>query len=60
MEMADKVVFHVLPEDENLNSILEMFFSQNKEPLMMQEYLKDVRGGDKRIILLKWRSRWSN
>ena len=29
-----------------------MFFSQNKEPLMMQEYLKDVRDGDKRIILL--------
>ena len=45
-------VFHVLPEDENFNSILEMFFSQNKEPLMIQEYLKDVRGGDKRIILL--------
>ena len=45
-------VFHVLPEDENFNSILEMFFSQNKEPLMIQEYLKDVREGDKRIILL--------
>ena len=45
-------VFHVLPEDENFNSILEMFFSQNKEPLMIQEYLKDVRAGDKRIILL--------
>ena len=29
-----------------------MFFSQNKEPLMIQEYLKDVRDGDKRIILL--------
>ena len=29
-----------------------MFFSQNKEPLMIQEYLKDVRNGDKRIILL--------
>ncbi len=45
-------VFHILPEDENLNSILEMFFSQSSEPLMIQEYLKDVRGGDKRIILL--------
>ncbi len=45
-------VFHILPEDENLNSILEMFFSQNREPLMIQEYLKDVRNGDKRIILL--------
>ena len=46
-------MFHILPEDENLNSILEMFFSQNKEPLMIQEYLKDVRNGDKRIILLR-------
>ena len=45
-------VFHILPEDENFNSILEMFFSKNKEPLMVQEYLKDVRNGDKRIILL--------
>ena len=45
-------VFHLRPEDENLNSILEMFFSQSKEPLMIQEYLKDVRNGDKRIILL--------
>ena len=45
-------IFHILPEDENLNSILEMFFSHNKEPLMIQEYLKDVRNGDKRIILL--------
>ena len=45
-------IFHVLPNDENFNSILEMFFCQNKEPLMIQEYLKDVRDGDKRIILL--------
>ena len=45
-------VFHVLPKDENFNSILEMFFNQNREPLIIQEYLKDVRNGDKRIILL--------
>jgi len=45
-------VFHVLPKDENFNSILEMFFRQNSEPLMIQEYLCDVRNGDKRIILV--------
>lgn len=45
-------VFHVLPKDENFNSILEMFFTQNNEPLMIQEYLSDVRSGDKRIILV--------
>ena len=45
-------IFHVTPNDENFNSILEMFFSQSMEPIMIQEYLKDVRNGDKRIILL--------
>ncbi len=45
-------VFHVLPEDENFFSIIEMFFNQSNEPLIIQEYLKDVRNGDKRIILL--------
>jgi glutathione synthase len=29
-----------------------MFFKQSNEPLMIQKYLKDVRNGDKRIILL--------
>ena len=45
-------VFHLQPHDENFSSILEMFFKQSNEPLMIQEYLKDVRNGDKRIILL--------
>jgi len=45
-------VFHVMPDDENFNSILEMFFNQNREPLIIQEYLSDVRNGDKRIILV--------
>lgn len=45
-------VFHVLPSDENFSSILEMFFCQNNEPVIIQEYLSDVRKGDKRIILL--------
>ncbi len=45
-------VFHILKNDENFNSILETFFAQNNEPLIVQEYLKDVRKGDKRIILL--------
>tara|TARA_B100001063_G_C16702292_1_gene523235 strand:- start:389 stop:1312 length:924 start_codon:yes stop_codon:yes gene_type:complete len=45
-------VFHILPNDENFNSILEMFFNQNREPFIIQEYLRDVRNGDKRIILI--------
>tara|TARA_B100000768_G_scaffold3765_1_gene4620 strand:+ start:365 stop:1318 length:954 start_codon:yes stop_codon:yes gene_type:complete len=49
-------VFHIKPEDENLSSILEMFFNQNNEPIMVQEYIPDVRNGDKRIILLNGES----
>lgn len=45
-------VFRVTKENENLSSILEMFFAINREPLIAQQYLKDVRKGDKRIILV--------
>ena len=49
-------IFHVKPDDENLSSILEIFFKYSTEPLMIQEYLPDVRNGDKRIILLNGES----
>ncbi len=45
-------VFHLRPEDENLNSLLEMFGQASREPLMVQRYLPAVRQGDKRIILV--------
>jgi len=45
-------VFHVKPDDENLGSLLEMFLDGSREPVVVQAYLKDVRQGDKRIILI--------
>jgi len=45
-------VFHIAPGDENLNSLLEMFTELYREPVIVQKYLPDVRGGDKRIILV--------
>ena len=45
-------VFRLQPGDQNLNSLLEMFFGQNREPVMVQAYLPEVRQGDKRIILV--------
>ena len=45
-------VFHIGPEDENLNSLLEMFTERYREPIIVQAYLPDVRAGDKRIILV--------
>ncbi|WP_370335615.1 glutathione synthase [Parvularcula marina] len=45
-------VFRVRPDDENLASLLEMFLAGRRVPVIAQKYLKDVRKGDKRIILL--------
>ncbi|CAA7613475.1 Glutathione synthetase [Candidatus Terasakiella magnetica] len=45
-------VFHIMPGDENLNSLLEMFTQLYREPVMVQRYLPEVRQGDKRIILV--------
>ncbi len=49
-------VFHVGPEDENLNALLEMFTELYREPIMVQRYLPEVRAGDKRIILIDGRA----
>ncbi len=45
-------VFHIKPDDENLNSLVEMFEEQYREPMIVQRYLPEVRLGDKRIILV--------
>ena len=45
-------VFHVGPEDENLNALLEMFAGLYREPIIVQKYLPEIRQGDKRIILV--------
>ncbi len=48
-------VFHVTPQDENLNALLELFTELYREPIIVQRYLPEVRGGDKRIILVDGR-----
>lgn len=45
-------VFHLADGDRNLTSLLEMFGQMFREPFIAQRYLKDVRSGDKRIILI--------
>jgi glutathione synthase len=45
-------VFHLRPDDENLNALLEMFTEMYREPIIVQRYLPEVRNGDKRIILV--------
>jgi glutathione synthase len=46
-------VFHLLPEDDNLNALLELFTQLYREPVIVQRYLPEVRQGDKRIILIE-------
>ena len=45
-------VFHIKKDDRNLASLLETFSIMFREPFIAQEYLPDVRKGDKRIILI--------
>jgi glutathione synthase len=45
-------VFHLRPDDPNMNSLVEMFTERSREPLVIQKYVPAVRQGDKRIILV--------
>ena len=45
-------VFHVRADDPNLNSILEQSTRFETLRIMAQQYLPDVRRGDKRILIL--------
>src|SRR5215469_1992117 len=45
-------VFRIVPDDENLGALLEMFTQFYREPVIVQRYLPEVRKGDKRIILV--------
>jgi glutathione synthase len=45
-------VFHVGPDDENFNALIELFTRLYREPIIVQRYIPAVRQGDKRIILV--------
>ena len=45
-------VFFLQEGDHNLASLLELFEQNYREPFMIQQYLPDVRKGDKRIIII--------
>ncbi len=45
-------VFHIRPDDDNINALLEMFTARSREPIIVQRYLPEIRKGDKRIVLI--------
>jgi glutathione synthase len=46
-------IFRVRANDENFGSLLDMFLTSSREPVIAQQYLPDVRAGDKRVILVE-------
>jgi glutathione synthase len=47
-----KQVFHIREDDPNFSSLLEMFFENTNEPIIIQRYLPEVRQGDCRVIMI--------
>jgi glutathione synthase len=45
-------IFRIAEGDTNLNSLIELLGMTFREPIMVQRYLREVRAGDKRIILV--------
>jgi glutathione synthase len=45
-------VFHLHRSDRNLNALLEVSTDSGRRLIMGQRYLPEIRGGDKRLILL--------
>lgn len=46
-------VYHITPDDDNLSSVYEMLCALHSEPFIVQEYLPDIKTGDKRIIVVE-------
>src|SRR5487761_99477 len=46
-------VFHLKPNDDNLNALHEFSPRLYREPIIVQRYLPEIRLGDKRIILIE-------
>ncbi len=49
-------VFRVRPDDTNTGSLVELFQTVFREPFVVQQYLADVRKGDKRSHSRGWRT----
>ncbi|MDX2073301.1 MAG: glutathione synthase [Alphaproteobacteria bacterium] len=47
-----RAVLRIKPDDQNFHALMEMIFTGNKEPVMVQRFLPEVATDDKRIILL--------
>ncbi len=49
---AGSAVFHITADGKNLAALTELFGQVWREPFMVQAFLHEVSGGDKRIVLV--------
>lgn len=49
---AGQAIFSVKQGDPNLHSLLEVFFSNSPEPVIIQRFLPEIKTMDKRIIVI--------
>jgi glutathione synthase len=49
---AGTAVFHIGTDGKNLASLAELFGQVWREPFMVQAFIREVSGGDKRIVLV--------
>ena len=49
---AGTAVFHIGADGKNLASLAELFGQVWREPFMVQAFIREVAGGDKRIVLV--------
>lgn len=47
-----RAILHLKSEDDNFDTITEMLFAKNNEPIIAQRFLPEVKSEDKRIILI--------
>ncbi len=47
-----RAILHLKNDDDNFNTLIEMFFTTSKEPIIAQRFLPEVKSEDKRIILI--------
>ncbi|MDA9231451.1 glutathione synthase [Rickettsiales bacterium] len=45
-------VFYLKENDQNINVLVETMINHYKAPLIAQKFIKDVKNGDKRVLLL--------
>lgn len=50
--MGGYSIFHLHAKDPNLNVAIEMLTANEKQPVMAQRFIPEIKNGDKRILLI--------